>query len=372
MNTHKLTYRLLAFTLVVMLAFPTSVFAEPAEVGSTTTAQPANNTTTDDTTQTTPPSEDNTGDTTDPENPDPELPEPEPEPKPEPITPDFTILTVPSSCSIEYKSGKTYALKVKTNGDGAITYSTSNKKVVTVSRTGVLTVKGTGVCYITVKAAGTKNYKAAQETIRVTVWKQPKSIGYSSSYKKGVFYKRLMKLQLYGSTRQNLLKIAASQLGYHESSSSGKLAGNIKSSRNYTEYGRYYGYNGVPWCAIFVNWVARQNGISRSVVPKYCAVRHYYSYYRNRRLVRSWSQVRTGKYTPKKGDIIFYSYVYGGTTHHIGYVEDISRTGSKITITTIEGNRSDKVSRVKMTLKKSNTRGKISGYYITGFSSPKY
>lgn len=65
---------------------------------------------------------------------------------------------------------KAFKLSVKrVKGNGKITYSSSNKKVATVSNSGKVTVKGTGICTITVKAATTDTYKGASAKINITV-----------------------------------------------------------------------------------------------------------------------------------------------------------------------------------------------------------
>lgn len=58
---------------------------------------------------------------------------------------------------------------IRWEGDGAISYKSSDATVVTVSATGVVTIVGAGTATITVTAAGTKNYNEAKITANVTV-----------------------------------------------------------------------------------------------------------------------------------------------------------------------------------------------------------
>lgn len=270
------------------------------------------------------------------------------------------------------KSGK-IDLRVVRIGDGKVTYQSSNTSIATVSATGIVTMKKTGTVKVTVTAAATANYNKATYVVTIHQYHSAKTLSYASTYKSGKYYKALMALRLSGSARANLLAIAQSQIGYHESNSSKKLAGTVSGSKNYTEYGRYYGYNGVPWCAIFVNWCARENGTSTSVIPKYCAVRDYYKFYhRKGQHYYTWSTVRQKKYAPKAGDLILYSNTKGGTTHHIGYVISATYTSTYVTITTVEGNTSDAVRKVTMKMKRSSTSGYVNGHYINGFASPNY
>jgi hypothetical protein len=61
--------------------------------------------------------------------------------------------------------------KLKT-GDGKLTYTSSNKKVVTVDAKGKVTIVGTGYAAITVKAAATAKYNA--KSIKITIKVKPK------------------------------------------------------------------------------------------------------------------------------------------------------------------------------------------------------
>jgi cell wall-associated NlpC family hydrolase len=91
---------------------------------------------------------------------------------------------------------------------------------------------------------------------------------------------------------------------------------------------------GEPWCAYFVSWVAHQAGVpigDNGQGLGYCGD------------IWSWAQ-RTGRaipngsgVRPQPGDLILFG------DHHVGIVEQVNADGS---IQTIEGNYSDKVSRV--------------------------
>ncbi|MCD7830014.1 MAG: DUF2272 domain-containing protein [Clostridiales bacterium] len=283
-----------------------------------------------------------------------------------------TITLSKTSYSKKYSSGGTFSLGASTSGDGKLTYKSSNTDVVTVSSSGKCTMKGVGTATITVTAAKTNAYNKATATVKITVYTTAKTLKYSSSYKKGKYYKALMALKLTGGKRSNIVSIALSQLGYHESSSTSKLSGSSSGSGNCTEYGRYYGMTRGAWCAMFVSWCAREAGVSTSVIPKYAAVRSYHSYYKKKGRFYSWSKVRKKSYVPKEGDLILYANVKGGTAHHIGYVVSVTYTSSKVKIVTVEGNSSDQVRRKTLTLKRSSSSGKINGMYILGFAKPNY
>lgn len=62
-----------------------------------------------------------------------------------------------------------FDLNAKTNGDGKLTYSSSNANVATVDSAGKVTIKGAGTANITISASATDLSKAASKTITLTV-----------------------------------------------------------------------------------------------------------------------------------------------------------------------------------------------------------
>ncbi len=79
-------------------------------------------------------------------------------------------VTVGSSTYTRTFGDKAFGLGAKTNGDGALKYSSNNTKVAAVSTAGKVTIKGAGTATITVYAAEGKNYKkSAAKTVTVKV-----------------------------------------------------------------------------------------------------------------------------------------------------------------------------------------------------------
>ena len=93
---------------------------------------------------------------------------------------------------------------------------------------------------------------------------------------------------------------------------------------------------GVPWCAYFVSWAARQAGTPVGDQGQgYGAVEQ----------IASWA-ARTGRLlpagsAPSPGDLI----LFGG--RHVGIVESVAADGR---LTTVEGNHKDSVQRVQRTI----------------------
>ena len=137
-----------------------------------------------------------------------------------------------------------------------------------------------------------------------------------------------------------LVKIAQSQVGYHEGTYQSDSCVKFPTSDNWTKYG--YGFwgksNGIAWCAAFVSWVARQAGYSTSQIPNFTFVggtvnNGGVAWYRSKGRFHTASS----GYTPKPGDVIFYAHASNGVYYHTGLVVSVS--GGKVT--TVEGNSGD-------------------------------
>lgn len=89
-----------------------------------------------------------------------------------PNTPLSQTITAKSK-TVTYGS-KAFNLKAKTDGGGTLTYKTSNKKIVTVSKAGKVTIKGYGQATITITAAANGNYK--KTTKKITIKVVPKKV----------------------------------------------------------------------------------------------------------------------------------------------------------------------------------------------------
>ena len=82
------------------------------------------------------------------------------------------------------ETSKAFKLNAKTNGNGKLTYTSSNKAVATVDANGKVTVKGPGKATITVTAAKTSAYSAATKKITVTVAPKKQSLSIVNKIKK--------------------------------------------------------------------------------------------------------------------------------------------------------------------------------------------
>ena len=144
--------------------------------------------------------------------------------------------------------------------------------------------------------------------------------------------------------REDIIKIAQKEIGYKEG------------RNNDTKFGKWYGMNNNPWCAMFVSWCAKQANISQDIIPKMAYVPYMVSFYKNLK------QYQPKGYRPQSGDIVFF-----GSSSHVGLVEACDGTS----ITTIEGNtsKSGNSSNGDGVYRRTRT---IYDSWIMGYGVPKY
>ncbi len=166
-----------------------------------------------------------------------------------------------------------------------------------------------------------------------------KSLEYSASYsyKKSVYYERLMNVKLTGDQVTDIVNVAKSQVGYHEASFF-DYSGTSTGSGNITEYGRWYGRQGY-WCNVFASWCGYVAGIPSNIFPKLTSVGN--SYYSTLPSVGADCFSFSSGRKLQAGDLIFCCTCSGGygCIDHVGLVVDVDDT----TIYTVEGNMSDYV-----------------------------
>ena len=148
----------------------------------------------------------------------------------------------------------------------------------------------------------------------------------------------------------------------------GGLAESLRGSEGMVEVARsqlgqvggepYWSWYGFPyrveWCAIFVSWVADQNGlISEGLFPKFAGCSLGESWFKSNNL---WQD---GGYCPAPGEIIFYDWDGDAFPDHVGIVE--SCDGS--TVYTIEGNWADSVHTDSFP---------VNSHYIFGYGTPDF
>jgi len=116
--------------------------------------------------------------------------------------------------------------------------------------------------------------------------------------------------------------IAKSQIGYQET------------GNNDTMYGKWYGLNNQPWCAIFVSWCFAQIGQSNLIAAQtkkgFASCDAGLKWFTKKNKIVPVGQA-------KAGDIVFFQFDNDKEPDHVGIV--IGNNG-KGTLRTIEGNTS--------------------------------
>jgi hypothetical protein len=145
-------------------------------------------------------------------------------------------------------------------------------------------------------------------------------------------------------TAAAMITMASSQLGYSET------------GNNDTAFGRWYGLNNQPWCAIFISWAAAKSGCGK-VIPKHAYTPAGAAWFKSR---KQWGN------KPRVGAIVYYDTSGLGRISHVGVVDKVFSDGSW---TSIEGNTNSAGSREGRVVRrqKRRTTGKLGG-----FGYPKY
>ncbi len=122
--------------------------------------------------------------------------------------------------------------------------------------------------------------------------------------------------------------IADSQIGYSET------------GNNSTMYGKWYGLDKQPWCAIFVSWCYAQAGLSKNIAAQnskgFASCDAGLKWFAKRNKL-----VPVGE--AQEGDIVFFQFDNDAEPDHVGIVQ--KNWKRKSTLITIEGNTSDKGSQ---------------------------
>lgn len=124
------------------------------------------------------------------------------------------------------------------------------------------------------------------------------------------------------SSAANVLQVARAEIGYKES----------PKNSNKTKFGRDYGMDGQPWCAMFVWWVFDQADCPELFFggkkSAYCPTIADYYIKKKQTVSKSKGQA---------GDIVLFDWNHNNSSDHIGIIESRNSDGSYVCI---EGNTS--------------------------------
>lgn len=139
------------------------------------------------------------------------------------------------------------------------------------------------------------------------------------------------------NTANKVINVAAKEVGYLEKKTNAWLGSKTKNagSNNYTKYGKWFGMNGVYWCAIFVSWIFNKAFGKTKAKELLCGGFSASCETLRQQFIKA-GKYTGGKTTPKKGYIIFFVGSRHNGANHIGLVYKVE--GGRIY--TIEGNTS--------------------------------
>ena len=160
------------------------------------------------------------------------------------------------------------------------------------------------------------------------------------------------------SQRDQIIAQARAWLGKKESDGSHREIIDVYNSHKPLARGYAVKYTDA-WCATFVSALAIKCGLT-DIIPTECGCGQMVTLFQK---LGEW--IENDAYLPSPGDVIFYDWQDSGSgdntgwPDHVGIVEEVSGK----TITIIEGNKSNYVSRRTL---------QVNGKYIRGYGVPKY
>ena len=120
---------------------------------------------------------------------------------------------------------------------------------------------------------------------------------------------------------KKIIKTAEAEIGYTET----------PKNSNKTKYGKWFGWDGVAWCAMFVSWVYDKSGIPLGNIgfsKGYAGCQSGYAYFKKKGWITK---------TPVEGDIVLFDWNGDGRYDHTGiFVKHLTDK----TFESIEGNTS--------------------------------
>ena len=123
--------------------------------------------------------------------------------------------------------------------------------------------------------------------------------------------------------RQNVIGTAQRELGTSEE----------PDNSNRTPYGKWYGMNGVSWCAIFVSWVFNKAGVPLGKIDSLNGYHYCPS------ALNFFKKMGCVTDDPKPGDLVFFDWQGDKLSDHTGIFVGWVDKG-KTEFITIEGNTS--------------------------------
>ena len=149
--------------------------------------------------------------------------------------------------------------------------------------------------------------------------------------------------KLTGDWGEDVLTVAASQIGYTENYNNSVIAEDGKTRLGYTRYGHWFGYPYGDWCAMFGAFCLNYADVPTDAVPYAAGVETWIEMLREKDMLES-----AYSYVPKPGDLIFIADD-GAIPNHMGIVSSYTSTGDNTGLAQIiQGNKDDAVKTVEL------------------------
>lgn len=170
----------------------------------------------------------------------------------------------------------------------------------------------------------------------------------------------------YGETvspkAQQIANYALTQTGIGDS------GGNNDVVYNTWYYGRRINGSGYAWCQAFVSYCADQIGVLNQAIPKTARCQTAVEWYQSRGRFHK-SKYYGGSYTPKTGDLVFYT-LNGRASDHVGIITGAPDSAGYLNV--VEGNVLCRGGDYKVVRFTDNSRRRTTSSYVMGYASPSY
>ena len=174
----------------------------------------------------------------------------------------------------------------------------------------------------------------------------------ATNYWGSVYHKRLASVELTGNYRKDIVKVALSQLGYHEGASRADYDGSHPSSSdNYTEFNRVVSTYANDWCSEFYLWCARMAGVPTNILGRSTSANANNWTSGTKAKYYRWSETiyGGGDFVPQPGDLLQWQWdlnEYGPSVSlsHTSMFNGLTvNDDGTVTVHSIDGNVSGKV-----------------------------
>lgn len=164
------------------------------------------------------------------------------------------------------------------------------------------------------------------------------------------------------SIASKMVSYELSQLGM------GDMKGNNNVKYNTWYWGKVINGSGYAWCMAFQAYCCNQVTGSNAAIPKTASCTSAVNIFKTRGQFQ-YSRYYGGNYTPKAGDLVFYTSNGGKSSCHVGMISSSPVNGY---LQTVEGNIQCSDGNWKVVKFTNNPKRTVSNAYVWGYATPDY